>query len=82
MRGDTSENLIALLERRLNSIIYRAKFVSTPFAARQFVSHGHVSVNGRASIYRAIAADRATSSGPGEIARFGLRIGGRAEHRA
>ena len=42
LRGDTSENLIALLERRLDAAVYRAKFVSTPFAARQFVSHGHV----------------------------------------
>jgi small subunit ribosomal protein S4 len=47
LRGDTSENLIALLERRLDAVVYRAKFVSTPFAARQFVSHGHVKVNGR-----------------------------------
>src|SRR5271166_3013877 len=47
LRGDTSENLIALLERRLDAIVYRAKFVATPFAARQFVSHGHVTVNGR-----------------------------------
>ncbi len=47
LRGDTSENLISLLERRLDAMIYRAKFVPTPFAARQFVSHGHVSVNGR-----------------------------------
>ncbi len=47
MKGDTSENLIGLLERRLDAIIYRAKFVPTMFAARQFVSHGHVKVNGR-----------------------------------
>jgi small subunit ribosomal protein S4 len=46
-RGDTSENLIGLLESRLDAIVYRAKFVPTPFAARQFVSHGHVMVNGR-----------------------------------
>lgn len=46
-RGDTSENLIELLERRLDAVIYRMKFVSTPFAARQFVNHGHVAVNGR-----------------------------------
>ncbi len=45
--GDTSENLIGLLERRLDAIIYRAKFVPTMFAARQFVSHGHVKVNGK-----------------------------------
>jgi small subunit ribosomal protein S4 len=47
MTGDSSENLIALLERRLDAIVYRAKFVPTMFAARQFVSHGHVKVNGR-----------------------------------
>jgi small subunit ribosomal protein S4 len=47
LRGDTSENLISLLERRLDAMIYRAKFVPTPFAARQFVSHGHVTVNGQ-----------------------------------
>jgi small subunit ribosomal protein S4 len=47
LKGDTSENLIALLESRLDAIIYRAKFVPTPFAARQFVSHGHVRVNGK-----------------------------------
>lgn len=46
-RGDTSENLIELLERRLDAVIYRMKFVSTVFAARQFVSHGHVLVNGK-----------------------------------
>jgi len=47
MTGDSSENLIGLLERRLDAVIYRAKFVPTMFAARQFVSHGHVKVNGR-----------------------------------
>jgi small subunit ribosomal protein S4 len=47
MKGDTSENLIGLLESRLDAIVYRAKFVPTPFAARQFVSHGHVRVNGK-----------------------------------
>jgi small subunit ribosomal protein S4 len=47
LRGDTSENLIGLLESRLDAIVYRAKFVPTPFAARQFVSHGHVRVNGK-----------------------------------
>jgi small subunit ribosomal protein S4 len=46
-RGDTSENLIGLLERRLDAVVYRLKFAITPFAARQFVSHGHVKVNGR-----------------------------------
>ncbi len=47
LKGDTSENLVGLLERRLDAIVYRAKFVPTVFAARQFVNHGHVKVNGR-----------------------------------
>ncbi len=46
-KGDTSENLIELLERRLDAVIYRMKLALTPFAARQFVSHGHVLVNGK-----------------------------------
>lgn len=46
-RGDTSENLIGLLECRLDAAVYRMKFVPTVFAARQFVSHGHICVNGR-----------------------------------
>ena len=46
-KGNTSENLIALLESRLDAVVYRAKFVPTPFAARQFVNHGHVLVNGK-----------------------------------
>ena len=46
-RGDTGALLIGLLERRLDAIVYRAKFVPTVFAARQFVSHGHVTVNGQ-----------------------------------
>ncbi|MFC0282737.1 30S ribosomal protein S4 [Camelimonas abortus] len=47
MKGDSAENLIGLLERRLDAVVYRAKFVPTVFAARQFVNHGHVRVNGR-----------------------------------
>ncbi|MCF8511789.1 MAG: 30S ribosomal protein S4 [Rhodobacteraceae bacterium] len=47
VRGDTGEMLIGLLERRLDAVIYRAKMVPTIFAARQFVNHGHVSVNGK-----------------------------------
>jgi len=47
LRGDTGEMLIGLLERRLDAVVYRAKFVPTVFAARQFVNHGHVEVNGR-----------------------------------
>ena len=47
VKGDTGENLIGLLERRLDAVVYRAKFVATVFAARQFVNHGHVTVNGK-----------------------------------
>ncbi|CAA2138879.1 MULTISPECIES: 30S ribosomal protein S4 [Hyphomicrobium] len=47
LKGSTSEHLIGLLERRLDALVYRAKFVPTVFAARQFVSHGHVTVNGK-----------------------------------
>jgi small subunit ribosomal protein S4 len=47
MKGDSGANMIGLLERRLDAIVYRAKFVPTVFAARQFVSHGHVTVNGK-----------------------------------
>jgi small subunit ribosomal protein S4 len=46
-KGDTSENLIGLLESRLDTVIYRLGIVPTVFAARQFVSHGHVKVNGK-----------------------------------
>ena len=46
MVGDTSQNLIGLLERRLDAIVYRAKFAPTIFAARQLVNHGHIRVNG------------------------------------
>ncbi|QXM24093.1 30S ribosomal protein S4 [Elioraea tepida] len=46
-KGDTSENLIELLERRLDTVCYRMKFAITPFAARQLVNHGHVLVNGK-----------------------------------
>src|ERR1700741_2966894 len=45
--GDTGENMIGLLERRLDAVVYRAKFVPTVFAARQSVNHGHVSLNGK-----------------------------------
>ena len=47
MKGDSGAHLIGLLERRLDAVVYRAKFVPTVFAARQFVNHGHVKVNGR-----------------------------------
>ena len=47
LKGDSGAHLIALLERRLDAIVYRAKFVPTVFAARQFINHGHIKVNGR-----------------------------------
>jgi len=46
-KGDTGENLVGLLERRLDAVVYRMKFVPTPFAARQFINHGHILVNGK-----------------------------------
>ncbi|MDC7682212.1 30S ribosomal protein S4 [Asticcacaulis sp. BYS171W] len=59
-KGNTSENLIALLESRLDAVVYRAKFVPTVWAARQFVNHGHVLVNGKKvniASYRCKAGD-------------------------
>ena len=47
LRGDTGQNLVGLLERRLDAVIYRAQFVPTVFAARQFISHKHITVNGQ-----------------------------------
>ena len=47
LKGDTGENLVGLLERRLDAVVYRAKFAPTPFSARQLISHGHIRVNGR-----------------------------------
>lgn len=46
-KGDTSENMIEILERRLDAVVYRMKFVSTVFAARQMVNHCHILVNGK-----------------------------------
>ena len=46
-RGDTAENLIGLLERRLDCVVYRAKLAITVFAARQLINHGHIKVNGK-----------------------------------
>jgi small subunit ribosomal protein S4 len=46
-KGDTGENLVELLERRLDAVVYRLKLAVTPFAARQLISHGHIRVNGR-----------------------------------
>jgi small subunit ribosomal protein S4 len=47
LRGDTGALLIGLLERRLDALVYRAKFVPTVFASRQVISHGHIKVNGK-----------------------------------
>ncbi len=47
MKGDSGAHLIGLLERRLDAVVYRAKFVPTIFAARQFINHGHIKVNGK-----------------------------------
>jgi small subunit ribosomal protein S4 len=47
LKGDSGAHLIGLLERRLDTIVFRAKFVPTVFAARQFINHGHIKVNGR-----------------------------------
>lgn len=46
-RGDTGENLVGMLETRLDAVVYRMKFAPTVFSARQFVSHGHIRVNGK-----------------------------------
>ena len=46
-RGNTTENFIGLLERRLDTVIYRAKFATTVFSARQLINHGHIQVNGK-----------------------------------
>ena len=46
-KGNTTENLIGLLERRLDTVIYRAKFATTVFSARQLINHGHIKVNGK-----------------------------------
>ncbi|MDO9222801.1 MAG: 30S ribosomal protein S4 [Caulobacter sp.] len=59
-KGNTAENLISLLEARLDAVVYRSKFVPTVFAARQFVNHGHVLVNGKRvniASYRVKAGD-------------------------
>jgi small subunit ribosomal protein S4 len=47
MKGDTGQNLVGLLERRLDAVVYRAKFAPTIWAARQLVNHGHIRVNGK-----------------------------------
>ena len=72
MKGDTSQNLIGLLERRLDMIVYRAKFAPTIFAARQIVSHGHIRVNG---VKCNIASRRVF---PGDIISLGNKAKGMA----
>ncbi|MBC8048598.1 MAG: 30S ribosomal protein S4 [Hyphomicrobiales bacterium] len=82
LRGDTSENLIGLLERRLASVVYRAKFVPTPFAARQLVNHGHVKVNGRRvniSSYRCSIGDVIELNGKAREMALVLEAGQSAE---
>ena len=53
-KGDTAENLIGLLERRLDAVIYRSKLSNTMFSSRQLINHGHVRVNGKKLTYQAI----------------------------
>ncbi len=67
LKGDTSQNLIGLLERRLDMVVYRAKFAPTIFAARQIVNHGHILVNGRRCN---IASARVK---PGDIVELGAK---------
>src|SRR5215216_508305 len=67
MKGDTGQNLIGLLERRLDMIVYRAKFAPTIFSARQIVSHGHIRVNG---VKCNIASRRVR---PGDVVSLGTK---------
>ncbi len=67
MKGDTGQNLIGLLERRLDMIVYRAKFAPTIFSARQIVSHGHIRVNG---VKCNIASRRVA---PGDVISLGTK---------
>ena len=46
-KGNTTENLLVCLERRLDTVIYRAKFATNSFSARQLINHGHIKVNGK-----------------------------------
>ena len=82
-KGDTSENLIGLLESRLDAVVYRAKFVPTIFAARQFVNHGHINVNGRrVNIAVLPLQDRRRDRGAREVEAAGDRAGIGAARRA
>ena len=67
IKGDTSQNLIGLLEQRLDMVVYRAKFAPTIFAARQIVSHGHVYLNGKKTN---IASARVK---PGDVVELGKK---------
>ena len=81
MKGDSGAHMIGLLERRLDAIVYRAKFVPTVFAARQFVNHGHVKVNGKRvniASYRVKVGD--VDRGQGEVEAAGA--GARSDRRS
>ena len=47
LQGATGDNLIRLLETRLDALVYRAGLARTIYAARQYVNHGHIQVNGQ-----------------------------------
>lgn len=74
-KGDTAENLIGLLESRLDNLVYKAKFVPTVFAARQFVNHGHVTVNGKRLIFLLISLKQVTLLKFGKIQTAGHCFG-------
>ena len=77
-RATPRENLIGLLESRLDAVVYRAKFVPTPFAARQFVNHGHILVNGkRVNIAVLPVQGRRRDRGAEKLQAAGPRAGGR-----
>ena len=74
LKGDTGAHMIGLLERRLDAVVYRAKFVPTIFAARQFVNHGHVKVNGRRVTIPSLPRQgRRPHRGEGEVEAAGAR---------
>ena len=80
MKGDTGQNLIGLLEQRLDMVVYRAKFAPTIFAARQLVSHGHIRVNG---VKCNIASRRVVAGRRDQPGRQGQGNGaGRSKRRA
>ena len=65
MKGDTGQNLIGLLERRLDAVVYRSKFTPTIFSARQLVSHGHITVNDRRATIPSMRLRAGDAFGPG-----------------